>query len=218
MIASQPEANAATLVRRHPERGRYDRQTIDAILDEGLICHLGIVSKGRPWVLPTMYARRGDQVYIHGSPGARMLRTAAASAQVCLTVSLLDGLVLARSAFNHSMNYRSVVVSGRARRVTTSEEKMVAFRALVDQVLPGRWGEARIPSLKELRATTVLALDLAQASAKVRTGPPLDAATDIGLPVWAGVIPLGLRAEEPIAAPDLAGDPTPPGYARDYRR
>ncbi|MGH7610511.1 MAG: pyridoxamine 5'-phosphate oxidase family protein [Candidatus Dormibacteria bacterium] len=216
----QPEATAhdPVQVRRHPERGRYDRETVGAILDEGLICHLGIVAQGRPWVLPTMYARCGDQVYIHGSPGARMLRTAAESPQICLTVTLLDGLVMARSAFNHSMNYRSVIVSGRARRVTSGAEKMRAFRALVDQVARGRWEEARPPDRKELRSTEVLALRLDQASAKVRTGPPQDAPVDLGLPVWAGELPLRMRAGRPRTAPDGDREVGVPEYLRRYRR
>lgn len=210
--------SSVTRVRRHPERANYRRDTIYGILDEGLICHLGFVAQGRPWVMPAMYARKRDFIYVHGSPSSRMLKTSASGVKICLTVSLLDGLVLARSVFNHSMNYRSVVVSGRAQLVTDVDEKMVAFQALVDQVIKGRWEDARHPTQKELKATKVLRLDLKDASAKVRQGPPLDPSADQVLRIWAGEIPLRVRPDPPIPAPDLpAGIPTP-DYAEHYRR
>jgi uncharacterized protein len=205
-----------TKVRRHPERASYDCEAVHAILDEGLICHLGFVVDGTPFVMPTMYARSGDVVYVHGSPASRMLRSAAGPADVCLTVTLLDGLVLARSVFSHSMNFRSVVVVGRAREVTDPAEKMAAFEALVEHVCRGRWADARHPSPKELATTFVLALPLDEASAKIRTGGPLDSEADLGLAVWAGQVPLRVRPLPPVA--DGAAAPDAPAYAAAYWR
>jgi nitroimidazol reductase NimA-like FMN-containing flavoprotein (pyridoxamine 5'-phosphate oxidase superfamily) len=207
-----------TRVRRHPERACYERDAIYAILDEALVCHLGFVAGGRPWVVPTMYARKGDFIYIHGSPASRMLKRSASGAKICLTVTLLDGLVLARSAFSHSMNYRSVVVIGRAELITDTDQKLEAFQALVDHVIKGRWQDARHPTVKELKATKVLRLELSQASAKVRQGPPVDPSADQSLPIWAGEIPIRLRPETPIPAPDLPDGVPTPDYASDYRR
>jgi nitroimidazol reductase NimA-like FMN-containing flavoprotein (pyridoxamine 5'-phosphate oxidase superfamily) len=187
-----------TRVRREPQRGRYDRETIDAILDEALVCHLGFVHDGHPYVIPTLFARIGDDVFVHGSAASRMLRTLAGGVDACLTVTLIDGLVLARSVFNHSVNYRSVVVLGRAEPV---EDKEQALRAFADRLLPGRWDEARQPTAKELKATTILRLPLDEASAKLREGPPKDDEDDYAWPVWAGVIPLESRWGEPV--PDL---------------
>jgi uncharacterized protein len=186
-------ATDRTRVRREPERGRYDRETIDAILDEALYCHLGFVVDGQPYVIPTLHARQGDLVYVHGSSASRMLRHAAAGAPMCLTVTLLDGLVLAKSVFNHSIDYRSVVVLGTARQVE-DEEKREAFRLFTEHVAPGRWEEARQPTPLELKATAILALPLDEASAKVRTGPPEDEPEDVDLPVWSGVVPIHLAA------------------------
>lgn len=207
-----------TKVRRHPERGRYDRETVRAILDEGLICHLGFVVDGMPFVMPTMYARDGDVVYVHGSPASRMLRAAAGPADVCLTVTLLDGLVLARTAFDHSMNYRSVVVVGRAEEVTDPAMKQAASRALVEHVCRGRWADARHPNRKELNATTILRLSLEEASAKVRAGGPRDGDADMDLPVWAGEVPLRVRALPPVADERLVDGVSTPGYAASYTR
>ena len=165
---------ARTKVKRHPERGDYERETIDAILDEGLICHLGFVVDGQPFVIPTIHARDGDTLYIHGSPGSRMLRAAKQGVDVCVTVTLLDALVLARSAYNHSMNYRSVVVLGRAVELTDREEKLRAMQRVVEHIIPGRWDDARQPSDAEIKGTTILALPLSEASAKIRSGPPID--------------------------------------------
>jgi uncharacterized protein len=181
-------------VRREPQRGRYDRETIDAILDEALLCHLGFEVDGQPYVIPTLHARVGDRLYVHGSAASRMLRHAAAGARMCATVTLFDGLVLARSVFNHSVNYRSVVVLGNAALVA-ADEKREALRALTEQLAPGRWDEARQPTDKELKATWILWLPLDEASAKVRTGPEEDDAEDLDLPVWAGVVPVHLAAE-----------------------
>ena len=190
---------ARTKVKRHPERGDYDRATIGAILDEALICHVGFVADGQPYVIPTIHARDGDVLYLHGSPGSRMLRTIKDGVDVCVTATLLDGLVLARAVYNHSMNYRSVVVLGRAREVENRDEKLRAMECVVEHVVPGRWSEARQPNEKELEATMILALPLDEASAKIRTGPPTDFDEDLDLPVWAGVIPLDLRRGRPYA-------------------
>jgi hypothetical protein len=190
-------ASARTKVKRHPERGAYDRATIDAILDEALICHVGFVADGQPYVIPTIHAREGDTLYLHGSPGSRMLRNLAQGIDLCVTVTLLDGLVLARSVYNHSMNYRSVVVLGRARELTDRAEKLHAMERIVESMVPGRWSEARQPNEAEIKGTTILALPIEEASAKIRTGPPKDFDEDLSLPVWAGVIPLDLRRGRP---------------------
>jgi hypothetical protein len=193
-----PAPSERTRVRRLPRRAAYDRTTIDAILDEALICHLAFAVDGQPYAIPTAYARIGDHVYVHGSAASRMLR-AAGGAPVCFTVTLLDGLVLARSAFHHSMNYRSVVVLGAAEEVSDEEERLAAMRALVERVAPGRWAEIRPPNAQELKATTILRLAVAESSAKIRIGPPIDDDEDLALPCWAGVIPLSLTAGPPIA-------------------
>jgi nitroimidazol reductase NimA-like FMN-containing flavoprotein (pyridoxamine 5'-phosphate oxidase superfamily) len=205
-------------VRRHSERGRYDRDTIDAILDEGLVCHLGVVVDGVPHLIPTMYARSGDRVFVHGAMANRALNALRLGSPASLVVTLLDGLVLARSAFNHSMNYRSVVVVGRAVEVTDPGEKLAAMQALVDQVAPGRWAETRHPSPTEMASTVILALGLDEVSAKVRTGPPLDEPEDLDSEFWAGVIPLRLAPGAPEDAPDMPRPVPLPGYASDYRR
>src|SRR5437588_3764356 len=192
---------AETAVRRHPERAAYDREAIDPILDEGLVGHLGFVGDGHPYVIPMLYARAGDTLYLHGAPASRLLGTLAAGARCCFTVTLVDGLVLARSAFHRSLNYRSVVVVGEARVVTDADEKLTALEALVEHVLPGRTDDARAPSRAELKVTEVIALDLHHASAKVRTGPPADTRSDLSLPVWAGQLPLTVSAGDPIPDP-----------------
>lgn len=181
-------------MKREPQRARYDRETIEAILDEALICHLGFEVDGQPYVIPTLHARVGDRLYVHGSAASRLLRHLAGGAPVCVTVTLVDGLVLARSVFNHSVNYRSVVVFGTAT-VVEDDEKREALRALTEQLAPGRWDEARPPTEKELKATWILSLPLDEASAKVRTGPEEDEPEDLDLPVWAGVVPVHLAAE-----------------------
>jgi nitroimidazol reductase NimA-like FMN-containing flavoprotein (pyridoxamine 5'-phosphate oxidase superfamily) len=181
-------------VKREPERGRYDRETIDAILDEALLCHLGFEVDGQPFVIPTLHARVGDTLYVHGSAASRALRRAGSGAPVCVTVTLFDGLVLAKSVFNHSVNYRSAVIFGTAR-VVPDEEKREALRALTNQLAPGRWDEARQPTEQELKATWILALPIEEASAKVRSGGPEDDPEDQDLPVYAGVVPVHLAAE-----------------------
>lgn len=207
-----------TRVRRAPARAAYDRATIDAILDEGLCCHVGFAVDGQPYVIPANYARLGDQLYIHGSAASRMVRTLASGVPVCVTVSLLDGVVLARSAFNHSMNYRSVVVLGTAAEVVDPGERLTALEALVEHMLGGRWREVRPPSAKELRATKVLRLPLTEASAKIRSGPPGDDAEDLARACWAGVIPLRLEAKSPVADPRLPAGIEPPAAVCAYRR
>ncbi len=207
-----------TKLKRLPKRGHYDRDTVYGILDEGFICHVGFVVEGQPFVIPTGYARADDKLYIHGSLASRMLRTLSQGVDVCVTVTLVDGLVLARSAFHHSMNYRSVVVLGQATLVDEREEKLAALFALSEQFIRGRWQDVREPTEQELKQTTVLCLSLFEASAKVRTGPPLDDEDDYALPVWAGVIPLRLIADEPINDPRLPEGIAAPAYAREYKR
>ncbi|MBL8180300.1 MAG: pyridoxamine 5'-phosphate oxidase family protein [Blastocatellia bacterium] len=187
-----------TTVKRIPKRGHYDRETIDAILDEAIICHVGFVVDGQPYVIPTGFARVDDLIYIHGSAASRMLRELSKGVDVCVTVTLLDGLVLARSAFHHSMNYRSVVILGKAELVTVQTEKMAALEALTDHFVPDRWKDVRPPTELEMKATSVLRLPLTEASAKIRSGPPVDDEADYALDVWAGVIPISLKHGEPI--------------------
>jgi uncharacterized protein len=199
-----------TKLRRLPKRGTHDRQTIDAILDEALICHLGFALDGQPYVVPTLHARRGDEVLIHGSAASRALRTIAGGAPVCLTVTLVDGLVLARSAFHHSVNYRSVVLLGHARLLEDRDEKEAALEAFTERLVPGRWDDIRWPSAQELKATKVLALPIDEASAKVRTGPPGDDEPDYERDTWAGVVPLVRGYGEPEPDPALRdGIPVP---------
>jgi nitroimidazol reductase NimA-like FMN-containing flavoprotein (pyridoxamine 5'-phosphate oxidase superfamily) len=194
---------ARTTVHRLPQRGVYDRETIYAVLDEAPICHVGFVVEAQPFVLPTIHARIGDRLYLHGANTNRMLNTLRAGAPACVTVTVLDGLVLARSAFHHSMNYRSVVILGIAKEVTDTAEKAAAFDALVNHVLPGRAAEARRPNRNETRATAVVALPIDEASAKVRTGGPRDAAEDMHLPIWAGTVSLELKPGVTVPEPDL---------------
>jgi len=207
-----------TQIRRLPKRGTYDRETVYSILDEGLVCHIGFVADGKPVVIPTNYGRKGDVLYFHGSPGSRTFRAMAAGAEVCVTVTLLDGLVLARSAFHHSMNYRSVVIFGQGAVVEDPIEKREALRVVTEHVVRGRWDEVRQPSEKELKATIVLALPLVEASAKVRTGPPIDDEEDYALPVWAGVLPLDLTPRSPLADERLPKGIAPPKYVLGYTR
>jgi uncharacterized protein len=204
-----------TTVRRLPTRGAYDRATIEAILDEALICHVGFIVEGQPMVIPTIHARVDDALYVHGSVASRMLRSLEQGVPACVTVTLLDGLVLARSAFHHSMNYRSVVVLGTATAVVDREEKRRVLDALVEHVMKGRSADARPPSEAELNATMVLRLPITEASAKIRTGPPLDDEEDYALPVWAGVLPLELKPLEPVADPRLRAGIELPPYLRE---
>ena len=207
-----------TRVVREPERGVYDRETAYRILDEGFICHIGFAVDGQPFVIPTAYGRKEANLYIHGSAASRMLRQMKEGVAVCVTVTLLDGLVLARSVFNHSMNYRSVVILGKARLVDDPEEKLAALRVVSEHIIPGRWDDARQPNERELKATSVLRVPIEEFSAKVRTGPPIDDAEDYSFPTWAGVIPLKVKAGEPIndAKPDVSREA--PLYVRNYSR
>jgi uncharacterized protein len=205
-----------TQVRRRAGRGDYKRATIDAILDEGLVGHVGVVSDGQPFVIPVLYARDGDRVYLHGSPLSRLLSTLAEGAPMCLTVTLMDGLVLARSAFHHSMNYRSVVILGEGWAVRDPELKDQALRSIVEHIVPGRSSDARGPSKKELKATEVIALTIDEASAKIRTGPPVDGSEDMGLSVWAGELPMSLAVGQPVA--DEQCSLPVPDYVRSYSR
>jgi len=207
-----------TQVKRLPKRGKYERETVFAILDAGFVCHVGFIVDGQPYVIPTNYGRSGDTVYLHGSAASRMLRTLSEGVPMSVTVTHVDGLVLARSAFHHSVNYRSVVILGTARLVTDAAEKMEALRVFTEHVMKGRWDDVRQPTEQELKATTVLALPLEEVSAKVRTGGPIDDEADYTLPVWAGVLPLETSVKEPVPDPQRKRDqPTPP-YLKNYSR
>jgi nitroimidazol reductase NimA-like FMN-containing flavoprotein (pyridoxamine 5'-phosphate oxidase superfamily) len=215
----QPSApSARTRLVREADRAVYDRTAAYRILDEGFICHVGFVVDGQPFVIPTSYGRVGDSLYIHGSAASRMLRRVDEGIAVCVTVTLLDGLVLARSIFNHSMNYRSVVILGTARAVDDPKEKLEALRLLSEHILPGRWVESRQPNEKELKATSVLRLPIEEFSAKVRQGPVVDDEEDYAFSTWAGVIPLTMVAGEPIDDARLMTGVKVPEYARDYTR
>ena len=208
------EQTEKTRIRRLPERGSYHRQTIDAILDEALICHAGFVVDGQPVVIPTIHARIGDYLYIHGSPASGLLRNLRQGAEACVNVTLVDGLVMARSGFHSSMNYRSVVVFGKAEEVSDPDEKIRVLNALIEHVCRGRSADLRPHSEKELKQTIVLRIPIAEASAKIRTGPPKDEEEDYALPVWAGVVPLAVVAGTPVSDNDR---PIPEYIAR-YRR
>jgi nitroimidazol reductase NimA-like FMN-containing flavoprotein (pyridoxamine 5'-phosphate oxidase superfamily) len=207
-----------TTLKRLPKRGVFDRQLVYEILDEGFICHVGFAVDGQQFVIPTGYARVDDQLYIHGSQVSRMLRTLAQGIDVCVAVTLVDGLVLARSAFHHSVNYRSVVIFGRATMVEDRAAKLAALFAFSEHVVPGRWNDVREPTDQELKATTVLALPLEEVSAKVRTGPPIDDEEDYSMDIWAGVLPLKVVAGAPVNDPRLPESVEPPSYALQYTR
>jgi nitroimidazol reductase NimA-like FMN-containing flavoprotein (pyridoxamine 5'-phosphate oxidase superfamily) len=209
---SERQPKRRTRVRRLPKRALYERVAIESILDEGFLCHLGFVDDGYPVVIPTLYARIGGHVYLHGSAASRALRRSLDESAVCLTVTLVDGLVLARAAFHHSMNYRSVVLFGRAEPVDGDDERLLALEKFVDKLIPGRWDEVRPPSRQELNATSILRIPIDEASAKVREGPPADDADDYALEVWAGVIPLELRRLAPRPDPKLGPEVEPPSY------
>lgn len=215
MVAGTPDRKR---VRRHPERGVYDRIVVDDVLDEAIFCHVAFVHQGQPFAIPTIHARVGDVVYLHGSPASRMLRQLARGVEVCVTATILDGVVLARSVSHHSLNYRSAMVFGRAHPVSAHDEKSRALDAIVEHVVPGRTADARPPNAKELMGTLVLRLPIGEASAKVRTGPPTDVDEDLALPVWAGVIPLRVLGGEPEADSHAPGTVSLPSYARTYRR
>ena len=207
-----------TTLKRLPKRGSHEREVIDRILDEGFICHVGFVVDGRPFVIPTGYARVEDKLIVHGSQASRMLRALGQGIDVCVTVTLIDGLVLARSAFHHSMNYRSVMIFGRAKVIDDREEKLRALFALSEHMIAGRWRDVREPSEDELSQTAVLTLPIEEGSAKIRTGPPLDDEEDYALSVWAGVVPLKVVADAPISDPRLPSNTPIPRYAARYSR
>lgn len=218
MTSAPAPPSERTTVRRAPDRARYERETIRSILDEGLVAHVGFLAGDSPIVIPMAYARVGERLYLHGSPASRMLRALDRGVPLCATVTLLDGLVLARSAFHHSMNYRSVVVMGTATEVSDTAEKARAFDAIVEQIVPGRSGNTRPANEFELRFTRLMALPIDEASAKLREGPPLDDPEDMSHPTWAGVIPLRLTAGKPIPDEACRGRVEAPGHATRYRR
>jgi uncharacterized protein len=207
-----------TRVVREPHRAVYDRETVYRILDEGFLCHVGFDVDGQPYVIPTSYGRKQANLYIHGSTASRMLRNLQGGVSVCVTVTLLDGLVLARSVFNHSMNYRSVVILGKAMLVQDPVEKLEALRLLAEHIIPGRWADARQPNERELKQTSVLCLPIEEFSAKVRTGPPIDDEEDYSFPTWAGVVPLEMKSGEPIRDSKLDPARDLPEYAKNYSR
>jgi nitroimidazol reductase NimA-like FMN-containing flavoprotein (pyridoxamine 5'-phosphate oxidase superfamily) len=217
-MSEQTMPTARTRVVREPQRAVYDRAAVYQILDEGFLCHVGFAVDGQPYVIPTGYGRQGDNLYIHGSAASRMLRNLDRGIPICVTVTLLDGLVLARSIFNHSMNYRSVMVLGTAVLVDDPKEKLEALIALSEHILPGRWGESRQPTEKELKATSVLRLPIEEFSAKVREGGVIDDEEDYTFPTWAGVVPLQMMAGEPISDARLVPGQTVPAYVKNYSR
>jgi len=207
-----------TRVVREADRAAYDRETVYRILDEGFLCHAGFVVDGQPFVIPTSYGRKDASLYINGSAASRMLRQLKGGVPVCITVTLLEGLVLARSIFNHSMNYRSVVILGKATLVEDPPEKLAALRTLSEHILPGRWDESRQPNERELKATSVLRVPIEEFSAKIRQGPPIDDEEDYSFPTWAGVVPLEIVAGSPIDDARLLPGTRIPEYARHYNR
>jgi len=217
MTAPHDYQTARTTVRRIPQRGVYDRDTIHQILDEGLVCHVGFAVEGQPYVIPMAYVRRGEQVCLHGAQASRMMRALASGVEACVTVTLLDGLVLARSAFHHSMNYRSVAILGTGRAVEEAAEKIAVLQALSEHIMPGRWRDIRGPNEQELGQTLVVAIPIREASAKIRTGPPKDDEEDYALPIWAGMLPLRQTPGSPVPDPRLSARLTAPNYITAYR-
>jgi len=205
-----------TELRRIPDRGSHESETINEILDAGFLAHVGFCLDGQPFVIPTLYGRERERLYLHGSAVSRMLRELETGIPACVTVTLVDGLVLSRSAFDHSMNYRSVVAFGTARKITDPGQKTKSLRAISEHLIAGRWGDVRGPSEKELKATTVLEFSIEEASSKVRSGPPLDDESDYGLPVWAGVLPLEMKSRPPIPDDKLIKGVALPDYVRRY--
>jgi uncharacterized protein len=217
-MSREIKPTAKTKLKRIPKRGHFDRETIYKILDEAFICHIGFTVEGQTFVIPTAFGRKGDTLYVHGSAASRMMREMSKGIDVCITVTLVDGLVLARSAFHHSINYRSVVIFGQAEIVTEETEKNEALFAFTEHLIKGRWADVREPNSKELKGTTVLKLAITEASAKMRTGNPIDDEEDMNLECWAGVIPLKIKAEKPIDDALLKDGIAVPDYAVNYER
>ncbi len=218
MMSTVPAPSSRSRVRQLPSRGRYDRDSIRAILNEGLVAHVAFVDGGQPFAIPMGYGVSNDEIFVHGATESRIAGILRSGAPVGISVTLLDGLVLAKSGLHHSMNYRSVAIFGVAREITTADEKWTALRTITEHLIPGRWSETRAPTPAELDITGVFALPLDEASAKVRAGPPVDARADLDLPHWAGVIPLGLHVGAPIPADTVPADSSPPAHVHDYRR
>lgn len=216
-VTNETLTTERTTLKRHPERGVHDFETIAAILDEGLVCHIGFVVDGQPFVVPTSYGRDGETLYVHGSAASRMLRTLAQGVPMCLTVTLIDGLVFARSVFHNSVNYRSVVVLGTAQEVT-GDEKLHGLHVITEHIMRGRWADARQPAAQELKASTVLKLRIDEASAKIRTGGPKEDPADLPSSLWAGVLPFALTPQPPITEPDVPPGTQVPAYVAAYRR
>jgi nitroimidazol reductase NimA-like FMN-containing flavoprotein (pyridoxamine 5'-phosphate oxidase superfamily) len=217
-MATEYGQTPRTRVYRKPGRGSYDRDLVHAILDEALTCHVGFVQDGQPYVIPTIHARAGETLFLHGAKGNRMLKELTDDTPCCVTVTLVDGVVLARAALHHSLNYRSVMVLGTAREVTDPGEKADALRAVVEHIAPGRPDGTRGADATDLKSTKVLALPIEEASAKVRTGPPIDEEADMDLPYWAGVLPLELSTGDPVTAPDLVEDLPVPDHVKAWKR
>ena len=203
-------------VKRLPERGRYDKETIYPIIDEALICHVAFVQDDQPFIIPTLHARQGDNLLLHGATTSRMLKHVEVGGEVCVGFTLVDGIVLARSIFHHSVNYRSVVLFGRGQLITDADAKMSALEAFSERIMPGRWYDARLPNPQEFKATSVACIPIELASAKVRVGPPKDDEEDLSLPVWAGVLPIRQVFGDPVAVPGLRDGIAIPSYMRDY--
>lgn len=218
LVAPDFAPTARTRINRHSERGRYSAADIYPIVDEALICHVGLVADGQPLVIPMIHARLGDTLYLHGAPASRLLQQAKSGIPLCVTVSLVDGIIFARAVFKHSLNFRSAVLFGTGRLVHDPDEKMRAFEAVTEHIAKGRWAEARWPTRKEMAATLVVAMDIDGASAKVRTGGPLDDDEDLSLPIWAGVLPLAQTPQPPIADPRAIAENSIPDYIKDYHR
>jgi nitroimidazol reductase NimA-like FMN-containing flavoprotein (pyridoxamine 5'-phosphate oxidase superfamily) len=215
---SQKPPSERARVKRLPDRGAYDKETVYSILDEGMVCHVAIVVEGRPFVVPMTYARSGDKLVLHGAGGGRLMRALKTGTEVCVAVTHFDGLVLARSAFNHSMNYRSVMIFGVAHTIEGEDEKLAAFREYFEHVIPGRWDDISKPNSKELALTAVVELSLDEASAKIRTGPPSDDEEDVDLSVWSGLIPFELAPQPPVDDPEIREDVPRPDYVDGYTR
>ena len=211
-MKNKNSAGRKSKVKRKPERGFYDTETINKIIDEALYCHVSFIQDDQPFIIPTIHARIDDQLILHGAKTSRLLKQISTGNEIAIAVTILDGLVLARSVFHHSMNYRSVIIFGKGVEITDDKQKMKALKAITDHILPGRWNDARKPNEKELKATSVISVKINEASAKIRTGPPKDEEEDYSLPVWAGVIPLTQKPSKPVDDPILKKGITIPEY------